>query len=162
MLGYQAVIESMLGAGVGGENELQKGSLEESYPFRARQVAQGMLRGFAENDHFPPRPLIHPASTIFTWAVENNKKWYCTSIIRAQGHHNEPRGEEHMGSISGAAREGHKPLVALWLSEDPLKLYYKSAFLEATHKGHLETVNLFFGEGLPSGYNKPERVMLLL
>lgn len=121
-----------------------------------------MLRGFAENDLFPPRPLIHPASTILLGQWKTIKNGIALLLLELKGITTSLEEKNTWGSISGAAREGHKPLVALWLSEDPLKLYYKPAFLEATHKGHLETVNLFFGEGLPSGYNKPERVMLLL
>lgn len=143
MFGYRSVIESMLGARMGGENEPQKGSPEESYLFRARQVAQGRLPELAENNLFTP-PLILLHFTLFTLAVTNNINGIALLILELKGISTSLEEKSTWGSISGAAREGHTPLVALWLSEDPSN--HGPVFLMAIYEGHLEIVNLFLEE----------------
>ncbi|RPB12610.1 ankyrin [Morchella conica CCBAS932] len=143
MFGYRSVIESMLGARVGGENEPQKGSPEESYLFRARQVAQGRLPELAENNLFTP-PLILLHFTLFTLAVTNNINGIALLILELKGISTSLEEKSTWGSISGASREGHTPLVALWLSEDPSN--HGPVFLMAIYEGHLEIVNLFLEE----------------
>jgi hypothetical protein len=147
--GYQSVIESMLEGKTGLDNELKKGSPEESYPYRARQIAQDSLRKPTENDVLEVD--LYPSLTLFTWAVHTHRSDIALLILELKGITMSLEEKNTWDSLPGAAREGNSALVTLWLSEDPLidlsTMGCVWAFGDAVTRGHLEVVNSFLDKG---------------